>query len=82
MASSPEELRKAAHNTRRLALQAEDPEQRAKLFAMAADIDRQALEAEQTLAGGDRAQLPGVRPDEPRAVPRKRPWLRRRRKST
>ena len=82
MTSSPEELRKAALASSRLALQAKDPKHRARLLAFAADIERQAMEAEQAHSGEDATRLPDVRLAETRAVPLKRRWIRRRRKST
>ena len=70
MANSPEEMRNAARQSKLLALQAKDPEHQAKLFAMAADIERQAREAEEALARD------AGRPDDcvtaNRAVPRQR----------
>ena len=61
MTSDPGELRNSAHKTRRLALQAKDPAQRAKLLAMAADFERQAAAMEAAPPSEDGALLPDVR---------------------
>lgn len=82
MTSTPEELRSAAYASKRLALEAKDSEQQAKLFAMAADLERQALEAGQARSGEDAAEPREVPAAEAPARPRKGRWIRRRRKST
>ena len=78
MAYSSEEMRNAAHQSKLLALQAKDPELRARLFVMAADIERQALEAEEAVA--KEACHPNDCVAASRAVPRQRSRFGRRRK--
>ena len=80
MANSPEELREAAHRSRLLALQAKDPEQQAKLFAMADDIERQAIEAEIAASNEEAALVAEVPLAESRVGIQKRRWFRRRHK--
>ena len=81
MIRTPEELRRAAYVSKRLALDAKDPEQRAKLFAMAADLERQAHEADQARSGKDSADPGEASAAKAPATPRKDRWITRRRKS-
>ena len=82
MTRTPEELRSAAYVSKRLALEAKEPEQRAKLFAMAADLERQASEADQARSSKDAAEPSEGPAAEASAKPRKGRWIPRRHKPT
>ena len=75
------ELRRAAYVSKRLALEANDPERQAKLFAMAAELERQAHEADQARSGKDSADPGEASAAKAPATPRKGRWITRRRKA-